>query len=74
MMRIGDVARALDVTVPTVRYWSEEFPIPLTRQNGQRWYPQGSVNRLRLIKQLTRQEGYTLQGAKTQYAHLLSFR
>jgi DNA-binding transcriptional MerR regulator len=70
--RIGDVARELDVTVVTVRLWSDEFNIPVSRINGQRYFPQKALDRLRLIKFLLRKEGYTVDGAKKHVARLVS--
>lgn len=70
--RIGDVARLLDVTIPTIRHWSDEFRMPLQRAGGQRRFPQSAVNRLRLIKQLLYVERYTIPGAKVHYDRLLS--
>ncbi len=72
-MRVGDVARLLDVTIPTIHHWQTIFPMPVVRQGGQRRFPQAAINRLRLIKQLTYKEGYTLHGARQQYDKLLSF-
>ncbi len=73
-MRVGDVARLLDVTIPTIRHWQTIFPMRVLRQGGQRRFPQESINRLRLIKQLVYEEGYTLDGARRQYESLLSGR
>lgn len=70
--RVGDVARELDVSIPTVRIWSEQFPIPISRLGGQRRYPQKAVNRLRLVKFLLRHEKYSLIGARKRYAELIS--
>jgi DNA-binding transcriptional MerR regulator len=71
-MRIGDVARLLDVTVPTIRHWQTEFPVPVMIRNGQRRFPQAAINRLRLIKQLCHVERYTILGARSQYDRLVS--
>jgi DNA-binding transcriptional MerR regulator len=71
-LRVGDVARALDVSIPTIRTWSEQFPIPISRLGGQRRYPQKAVNRLRLVKFLLRHERYSLEGARKRYEELIS--
>jgi DNA-binding transcriptional MerR regulator len=73
VIRIGDVSRELGLTVVTVRLWSDMFGIPVRRVNNQRLYHRGAVSRLRLVKQLVRREGYSLDGAKRQYSKLLSF-
>lgn len=72
MMRIGDVARELDVTIPTVRFWSEEFRIPLERQGNQRRYRSEALGRLRLVKQLLYRERYTIDGARLHIQRLTS--
>jgi DNA-binding transcriptional MerR regulator len=71
-LRIGDVARELDVTIPTVRFWSQAFHIPLERQGNQRRYRSEAIGRLRLVKQLLYKERYTIEGARIHYQRLLS--
>ncbi len=71
-LRVGDVALALDVTIPTVRLWAEKFPIPVSRLGGQRRFPPKAVNRLRLVKFLLRHEKYTMESARKRYAELVS--
>lgn len=71
-MRIGDVARELDLTIVTVRIWADEFKVPVSRLNGQRYFPQKALDRLRLIKFLLRKEGYTVDGAKKHIERLVS--
>ena len=71
-MRVGDVARLLDVTIPTIHHWQLKFPMPVLRRNGQRLFPQAAINRLHLIKHLTHTQRYTLHGARQRYDELLS--
>ena len=72
-IRIGDVARELDITIPTVRYWTEVFPIPVRRTSGgHRVFTRKTVNHLRLVKHLTYREKYTLNGSVQQYLSLTS--
>lgn len=71
-LRIGDVARELDVTIPTVRFWSQAFRIPLERQGGQRRYRQNALGRLRLVKQLLYKEKYSIEGARLHIQQLTS--
>ena len=71
-LRIGDVARLLDVTVVTVRHWTTEFRVPIRLLGGQRRFHRPAVARLRLIKQLLRTERYTIAGARKHYERLLS--
>lgn len=71
-LRIGDVARELDVTIPTVRLWSDAFRIPLERRGNQRRYRQDALGRLRLVKQLLYKERYTIEGARLHIERLTS--
>lgn len=74
-IRIGDVARELDVTIPTVRHWAELFQVPLGRtKGGHRVFTRKTINHLRLIKHLAYREKYTLDGARKQYHSLTSLR
>jgi len=72
MLRIGDVARELDVTIPTVRFWSSAFHIPLERQGNQRRYRQDALGRLRLVKQLLYKEKYSIEHARLHIQQLSS--
>ena len=72
-LRVGEVARELDVTIPTVRAWSEQFPIPISRLNGQRYFPQKAVNRLRLVKFLLRTERYSVEDDKKRLREMFDF-
>lgn len=71
-MRVGDVARLLDVTIPTIHHWESLFPMPVLRQGSQRRFPQKAINRLRLIKHLLHREGYTTRAAQERYDRLIS--
>jgi excisionase family DNA binding protein len=72
-LRVGEVARLLDVTVTTIHHWQANFPMTVYRQGGQRRFPQKTINRLRLIRQLTYREGRSLHDARKRYEELLSF-
>jgi DNA-binding transcriptional MerR regulator len=72
VLRVGDVARQLDVTVRTVHWWSESFPMPISRVGGQRRYTQKAINRLRLVKYMLKTERYTIAGARKHYEKLIS--
>jgi DNA-binding transcriptional MerR regulator len=74
LIRVGDVARELDETAVTIRYWSDFFTVPVDRKKGQRRYNREAVGRLRLVKQLVRTEGYRLDAARKHYLRLLSCR
>lgn len=70
-MSIGDLAKKLDVTVVTLRYWQKEFRVPvrLTKGGHRRYFPR-EQGQLRLIKHLLRNQGYTIEGAKKVYKEL----
>ncbi len=73
-LRIGDVARELDVTIPTIRHWLTQFPMATDRLGGQRRFSQGNINRLRLVKQLVHREGYSILAARKHLLSLISCR
>lgn len=52
-MRIGEVAAAAGVSTRALRYYEEKNLLPAQRSgSGQRHYPEGAVERVRLIQQL----------------------
>lgn len=52
-MRIGEVAVAAGVSTRAMRYYEEMNLLPAQRSaSGQRQYPEGAVERVRLIQQL----------------------
>ncbi|MFC0530632.1 MerR family transcriptional regulator [Phytohabitans kaempferiae] len=52
-MRIGEVAARAGVSVRALRYYEEQGLLAATRSpSGQRTYPSGAVERVRLIQQL----------------------
>lgn len=71
MMRIGEVATALDLSVDTLRYYEKIELIPRARRNGSgvRLYDDKDLSRLRFINR-ARKMGFTLE----QIGQLLCFR
>ena len=63
---IGDVAKMFDVSVSSIRYWEKEFDILKPKQNkkGNRMFTKKDVDNLRIIYHLTKERGFTLEGAK----------
>ena len=62
---ISEVAKMLQVTPPTLRYWEKEFELsPHKTQKGSRRYDQEDIATLRLIHHLVKVKGLTLAGAK----------
>jgi len=63
---IGDVAKMFDVSVSSIRYWENEFDIlkPKKNKKGNRIFTKKDVENLRIIYHLTKERGFTLEGAK----------
>ncbi|HZZ22455.1 MAG TPA: MerR family transcriptional regulator [Roseiarcus sp.] len=75
---IREVADSLDLPQHVLRFWETRFPQirPLKRAGGRRYYRPDDIERLRLIKRLLYDEGYTIKGVqklfKEQGVHALS--
>ena len=65
---IGEVATLLGEAPSTLRFWETEFPQvkPVKNSRGSRSYTARDIELLRRIQHLTRQCGYTLEGAREQ--------
>ena len=65
---IGEVAEMLHENSSTLRFWEKEFPWlrPVKNNRGDRRYVEGDIELLRRIQQLTRDNGYTIEGAREQ--------
>jgi len=63
---IGEVARMFNVSVSSIRYWEKEFDIlkPKKNKKGNRMFIKKDVDNLRIIYHLTKERGFTLEGAK----------
>src|ERR1700741_3081157 len=63
---IREVADALDLPQHVLRFWETRFPQirPLKRAGGRRYYRPDDIERLRLIKRLLYEEGYTIKGVQ----------
>jgi len=63
---IREVAEAMDLPQHVLRFWETRFPQirPLKRAGGRRYYRPEEVERLRLIKRLLYDEGYTIKGVQ----------
>src|SRR4051812_45805729 len=67
-LRIGEVARVLDVKPHVIRFWEKEFKSlrPKKSATGQRIFSRRDVERLVAIKHLLYEAGYTIEGARTR--------
>lgn len=63
---ISEVADSMDLPQHVLRFWETRFPQirPLKRAGGRRYYRPDDVERLRLIKRLLYEEGYTIKGVQ----------
>lgn len=67
---IGEVAEMLDCNTSQVRYWSGEFSLKLRKnRKGDRLFQSKNLDKLRLIKKLLKEEGYTIEGAKKKISN-----
>ena len=65
---ISEVADQLGVTQSLLRFWESEFPDlrPTKNARGVRMYRQEDIDLLKRIKYLTKECGFTLDGAREQ--------
>ncbi len=63
---IREVAEALDLPQHVLRFWETRFPQirPLKRAGGRRYYRPDDIERLRLIRRLLYDDGYTIKGVQ----------
>ena len=65
---IGEVAQMFEVSVSSIRYWEKEFDIlkPKKNKKGNRMFTKKDVDNLKIIYHLTKERGFTLEGAKNK--------
>ena len=63
---ISEVADQLGVNTSLIRFWEKEFPQLEFSKNhrGNRQFTRKDIENLRAIQVLTKEKGYTLEGAK----------
>jgi len=64
--RIGQAARKLGLKPHVLRFWESEFPQiePVRTPSGQRLYTESHLGLLTRVRDLVREEGLTLEGAR----------
>ncbi|WP_166387849.1 MULTISPECIES: MerR family transcriptional regulator [unclassified Polaribacter] len=64
--KIGEVAKAFEVNTSLVRFWEKEFDIIKPKKNakGNRLFTQDDIKNFKLIFNLVKERGFTLEGAK----------
>ena len=64
--KIGEVAKAFNVNTSLIRFWEKEFAIIKPKKNakGNRLFTQEDIKNFKLIFNLVKERGFTLDGAK----------
>ena len=64
--KIGEVAKAFNVNTSLIRFWEKEFEIikPKNNAKGNRLFTSNDVSNFKLIYNLVKERGFTLEGAK----------
>jgi len=67
---IGEVSELCQVKPHVLRYWEQEFPQlkPVKRRGNRRYYQREDVLIVRQIRALLYDQGYTIGGARQQFA------
>ena len=63
---IGEVAEMFNVNASTIRYWEQQFSVLRPRKNkkGNRLFTDRDIRYIRVIYNLVKEQGYTLDGAR----------
>jgi len=63
---IGEVSEMLSINASTIRYWEGEFPTLKPRKNrkGDRLFTDKDIDLIRVIHELVKEKGYTVDGAR----------
>ena len=66
--KIGEVAKAFGVNTSLIRFWENEFDIlkPKKNNKGNRLFTSIDLKNLKLIYNLVKEKGYTLDWAKNK--------
>ena len=64
---IGEVAKGFGVITSLIRFWDSEFSILKPKKNakGNRRFTPDDIKNLKLSYHLVKEQGYTLEGAKS---------
>lgn len=69
--RIGELAEQLNVEPFVVRFWEKEFNVRIIRScGGQRFYSEKDLTKLKFIKELLYNQGFTIAGAKKKLSEI----
>lgn len=66
--KIGEVAKAFGLNTSHIRFWEKEFSIIKPKKNakGNRLFTQEDIKNFKLIYNLVKERGFTLEGAKNK--------
>lgn len=64
--KIGEVAQAFQVNTSLIRFWEKEFDVLKPKKNakGNRLFTQEDLKNMKVIFNLVKERGFTLEGAK----------
>ena len=64
--KIGEVAKAFNVNTSLIRFWEKEFDIIKPKKNakGNRLFTPNDISNFKIIYNLVKERGFTLDGAK----------
>lgn len=64
--KIGEVAKAFNVNTSLIRFWEKEFEVIKPKKNakGNRLFTPDDITNFKLIYNLVKERGFTLDGAK----------
>ncbi len=64
--KIGEVAQAFGVNTSLIRFWEKEFDAIQPKKNakGNRLFTKEDIDNFKLIYNLVKERGFTLEGAK----------
>lgn len=67
---ISEVSQLCALKAYVLRYWEQEFPQlrPVKRRGNRRFYQQKDILLVRQIRKLLYEDGFTIEGARTQLA------
>ena len=66
--KIWEVAKAFNLNTSHIRFWEKEFDIIKPKKNakGNRLFTKEDINNFKLIYNLVKERGFTLEGAKNK--------
>ena len=65
---ISEVAKMFGVSTSLIRFWESEFNLlkPHKNSKGERRFTEQNINQLRIIYNLVKERGFTLEGARRE--------